>query len=353
MKTSALLAGLSALALISACSQSDDHAHDDHDAVAAEDHHASDDHHHAEDNDHHQDETEAHGHDDHAHSDDHHGNAGEHHAGGMPQTATLGFSLTSSPQAGSPSSVGLILFDANGNQLTASDLEDMHGHKLHVMMVDAGLEQLITLHPEADHHGEFSIDFTPDFARSYSVFANYAVTPGEVSHAEDHGHAHEEDDHGHAHEDDAHSHGDEDHAHDDEHAHDEGMKAAGYTQASSALIIGTDAPAPLPQTDVLNAVANGLTFTLTPAAAVTAGTPAQFTLSATTADGSPATGLGTSAHFTAFDAAAATMAHGHSSESTSNVSGELTFAESGPYRVFVTIEVSGETVTLPFKVQVG
>lgn len=345
MKTSALLAGLSALALISACSQSDDHAHDDHDAVASEDHHTTDDHHHA--------EAEEHAHEDNAHNDDHDADAGEHHASGMQQTATLGFSLTSSPQAGSPSSVGLILFDANGNQLKAADLEDMHGHKLHVMMVDAGLEQLITLHPEADHHGEFSIDFTPDFARSYSVFANYAVTPGEVSHAEDHDHAHEEDDHGHAHEDDAHSHGDEDHAHDDEHAHDEGMKAAGYTQASSALIIGTDAPAPLAQTDVLNVAANGLTFTLTPAAAVTAGTPAQFTLSATSADGSPATGLGTSAHFTAFDAAAATMAHGHSSESGSGVSGELTFAGSGPHRVFVTIEVSGETVTLPFTVQVG
>ncbi|MAI91757.1 hypothetical protein [Ponticaulis sp.] len=358
MKTSALFASLSALALITACSQDHDATHEDHDRVA-DDHHETDDHHDDAD-DHHGND---HGHDeDHLEAGDHH-DGGNHHAHDDQQSATLGFAIDASPAVGAPFSVGLILTDAAGNELTAADLDDMHGYKLHVMLVDTGLEQLVTLHPEADDHGEFTIEFTPEYGREYKVFANYIVTHGEISHADDHGHAHD-DDHGHAHEEDEHSHGGDDHAHDDvdDHAHDDDHahaadeKVAGYTQATSALIIGTDSADALPTENVLSITEGDLTFSITPSGPLESGTATGFTLTASQADGTAFTDfetvMGTQAHFAAFDASAEHMSHGHATDSGDGPSTELTFSEAGPHRVFVMVGVAGETLTLPFTVQV-
>jgi hypothetical protein len=55
----------------------------------------------------------------------------------------------------------LRLTDQNGQPIVAEDLAVKHEHRLHVMVVDAGLEDYAHAHPTAKPDGAFSFTFTP------------------------------------------------------------------------------------------------------------------------------------------------------------------------------------------------
>jgi len=114
--------------------------------------------------------------------------------------------------------------------------------------------------------------------------------------------------------------------------------------------------AALPTENVLSISEGDLTFSLMPSGPVKEGSGVNFALNASQADGTAFTDfepiMGELAHFAAFDASAKNMSHGHPAGGGDGLSAELTFAEAGPHRVFVLVSVSGETLTLPFTVQV-
>lgn len=114
--------------------------------------------------------------------------------------------------------------------------------------------------------------------------------------------------------------------------------------------------AALPTENVLSISEGDLTFSLMPSGPVKEGSGVNFALNASQADGTAFTDfepiMGELAHFAAFDASAKNMSHGHPAGGGDGLSAELTFAEAGPHRVFVLVSVSGETLTLPFIVQV-
>ena len=209
-----LLASVGVFALaVTGCSQGqgaeDDHGHAHEEGEAHE--HAGDDH--GDDHAHDGEQDHAHEADDHGH--EHGAGEGEHeHAAGTGEP-TLGFSLTQMPDAGDPLTVALILNGPEGQTVTASDMAATHGEKLHVMVVDEGLEDFIRLHPEAGSDGSFEITFTPEYPRTYRVWTHYALVDSDEEHSHD-----QEDDH---------------HHHDDE-----GEAAAGEIVLSDALIIGEE-----------------------------------------------------------------------------------------------------------------
>ncbi len=331
-----LLLALGLLALAGCSQGADNHGHD-----------------HGPDADHAHDSGDVHEHgaeDDHGHE---HGDDGDHHDHAAHGEPVLGFALTDTPVAGQPFTFSLILSDAEGLPVGAGDLATVHDHKLHVLIVDEALEDYTHTHPALGPDGLYQVTFTPEYGRTYRVWADYTLAEtGEHDHGDDDHHGHGEDDHSHA-EDDHHDHGDD---HDNHHA----MGGNAIT-VSEALIVGETAGPELPQTETLTASAGGLTYTLQPDGPVTVGAPVRMTVSVTGADGAPFQALepimGAYAHLVGFNAGATEMVHAHpegdhphgaNSRGGPDLQFEVTFKEPGPHRLFLQTVANGEEQSVSF-----
>jgi hypothetical protein len=294
------------------------HAHEEGDAHEHEPGHGDEHAHEGEGHHPHDDE-------DHEHS---HGEGEHQHAAGTGEP-TLGFSLTETPAAGEAVTFSLILNGPDGEAVSADDIAATHGEKLHVMLVDEGLEDFVSLHPEAGADGLYQITFTPEYPRTYRLWTHYALADGE----------------------DAHSHDAE-----DDHHHDDGASAAGAEVVmSEALIVGEeDAPA-LSGEDILTASAGGLEYELTAASYVRAGEPVTLVVSVTDTDGAAFEALeplmGAYGQLVGFSQGATSIVrahptgdhpHGGHSRGGPALRFETTFDEAGPHRLFLRTKADGK-----------
>ena len=328
--TRALLAalGLASLTLAGCGGADDDHGHDH--GPGADHAHESDDAH-------------AHDEEDHGHA---HEDGDDHHDHGTSASGpNLGFVIETPPAAGQSSTVSLILTGPNGQTLSPDDLAETHEHKLHVMIVDEGLEDYTHMHPEPGADGLYQITFTPAYARTYRVWADFTLAEGS------------DDDH--HHEDDAHDH-ESDSEHDGHHGDGEGQVIV-----SEALIVGEDAAPALGAENILTAEAGGLNYALVPGSEVKAGETVEFTVSVSDADGAPFAALepimGAYAHLVGFDAGATNMVHAHprgahphgaSSRGGPDLFFAVTSEEAGPHRLFLQTMTGGSEDSVAFTLNV-
>lgn len=254
--------------------------------------------------------------------------------------------MSETPVAGEPFTFSLILSDAEGRPVDADDLVTAHDHKLRVLIVDEALEDYQHMHPDLGSDGLYEVTFTPAYARTYRVWADYTL-------AETTDHEHGDDDHSHD-DDDHHDHGDDHHA-------DSGAAIT----VSEALIVGDDAGPALTGEDVLTGGAGGLTYRLATDGSLSVGTEA-LTISVTDANGAPFEALepvmGAYAHLVGFNAGATEMAHAHpkgdhphgaSSRGGPDLEFDVTFAQAGPHRLFLQTVTGGQERTVVFTVNVG
>lgn len=337
------LTGLSALALVLSASpafawQSHGHDHDDaHDHGQAHDHGASTDQGEAHDH------GDAHSHDgghDHDHGDEHSHAEPEHHGTGGLRLAAETIGDTA---AGQPVNLALSLSGPDGAALAADDLVMSHGHRLHVMIVDEGLEDYRHLHVDEDASGRFEVTFTPAYERIYRVWAS--VTLAEALVEEEHGHPHGDDAHG--------EHGDH---------HEAGSRAT----ATDWITVGEDAAPFIIPANLFEAESGDYRFEIHAEGNVTAGEVSELHLMVTDADGNPVDQLepllGAYAHLAGFNAGASRMVHAHPSglepQSAEDRGGpelgfEITFPEAGVYRLFVQVLIDGVEVPAVFTVVAG
>jgi hypothetical protein len=257
--------------------------------------------------------------------------AGHDHAGPVTITATPDGPMV----PGKPVTLTLRLTDPKGQPIVAADMKVNHGHLLHVMLVDAGLEDYVHAHPTANADGSFSFTFTPRLDRPYRLWADF-----KLAHAEGGG------DHA------GHGHGDDKHG--------------GATYASTDLPVGTKTPPALAATQSLRAEVGGLKFQLSLPSALKAGEAVNAQLAVLGPDGKPFTQLqplmGAYAHIVGFNPGANTMLHVHpeGAEPANDaarggpvISFTLEPEAAGPQRLFVQVKANGAEVTAPFTVLVA
>jgi hypothetical protein len=262
--------------------------------------------------------------------------------------AALTLVTSQPPVVGQPVTVTLNLKGPDGMPLGPDAIATKHEHKVHVMIVDSGLEDYTHVHatPGANP-GEWTVPFTPKLARAYKVWTDFALgSDAPAAKAKDEGHAHGEG----AHE----SHG--------------GSKADdAHPQTPSAdLLVGADTPPALAATQSLTAVVDGLTFTLSLGGAATKGQHVMTTLTVADAAGTPFTGLepimGAYAHLVGFSEGGTSMLHGHPEgdepkDKAARGGPILTFElhpeVSGTHRLFLQVQKGGKTLVVPFTLVVG
>jgi hypothetical protein len=253
--------------------------------------------------------------------------------------------------AGQPATLTLRLTDSNGAQIIPADLRMNHDHLLHVMVVDAGLEDYAHAHPTANADGTFTFTFTPRLDRPYRLWADFQLAhaePGSAP-AEQGGHSHGDESHG------DHSHGEEAHA-------DHGEP----TYASTDLAVGAGAVPTFAAPQSLRSEAGGLRFQLSLPGALQAGETTQAQLAVVSADGQPFTQLeplmGAYAHIVGFNPGASTMLHVHpegaepanaAARGGPVISFTLEPQSPGPQRLFVQVQANGAEIIVPFTVVVG
>ena len=278
-----------------------------------------------------------HSHNDDAHDHDH-AHDGHHHDHATAGEPVLGFVLTDTPVAGEPFTFDLILSDGEGRPVTTDDLMVVHDHKLHVLVVDEALEDYTHTHPKPGPDGLYRVIFTPEFARTYRVWADYRLAE-----AGDHDHEHD------------------DHSHDEHDHHDHHAEGSVPIAVSEALIVGEEAGPDLSGDDVLTATAGGLTYTLLTDGALTTGGSERLIIKVTGPDGAPFEALepimGAYAHLVGFNRGATEMVHAHpegdhphgaASRGGPDLEFEVTFMEPGPYRLFLQTMVNGNEQTVSF-----
>jgi hypothetical protein len=262
-------------------------------------------------------------------------------------------SLTVAPQgalaANQPVTLTMTLKDASGAPLGPDAIATSHTQKVHVMIVDAGLEDYTHAHatPGAAP-GEWTVSFTPKFARTYRVWTDFKLATGEEA--------------------EGHSHGEGGHAHGEGgHAHDGAAKSDEHGQTPSAtLTVGTEASPAVAPTQALSGEAGGLKFSLSLGGPATADAHVPATLVVTEAAGQPFAGLepimGAYAHLVGFSADGSTMVHAHPqgaepTEASARGGPALTFelhpTVAGPNRLFLQVQKDGAVITLPFTLMVG
>jgi hypothetical protein len=278
--------------------------------------------------------------------DDH---AGHDHEGPITLTATPATGL----RPGEPVTLALGLRDAQGAPVVGEDLKRKHEHLMHVMIVDAGLEDYTHIHPVANTDGTFSVTFTPRFDRPYRLWADFTLegtsahSPSEADprHAHDHNHAHE-------------------HTH---HPGADGHEDHGQSiLASIDLPVGTGAVPVVSAGPQLSAAIDGLRFQVSLAAGLQVGEATEARLAVIDAQGRPYSGLeplmGAFAHVVGFNPGATRMMHVHpdgGDPPSANARGGplLSFTlepeTAGPQRLFVQVKAEGREVTLPFTVVVA
>lgn len=262
-------------------------------------------------------------------------------------------SLTVAPQgvlaANQPVTLTLTLKDASGAPLGPEAIATSHTHKVHVLIVDAALEDYTHAHatPGAAP-GEWTVSFTPKFARTYRVWTDFKPTGSEEAE-------------GHAHGEGGHDHGE------GGHSHDQVAKSDEHGQTPSAtLTVGTEASPAVAPTQALTGGAGGLKFSLSLGGPVTADAHVPATLVVTDATGKPFAGLepvmGAYAHLVGFSADGSTMVHAHPLGEEPKDAGArggpaLTFelhpTVAGPNRLFLQVQKDGAVITVPFTLMVG
>lgn len=267
--------------------------------------------------------------------------SGHDHSGPVTITATPAGPMA----AGQPVTLTLRLTDQNGAQIVPADLRMNHDHLLHVMVVDAGLEDYAHAHPTANADGTFTFTFTPRLDRPYRLWADF-----QLAHAEQEG---------------GHSHGDESHG-DQSHGEEAHADHAEPTYASTDLAVGAGAVPAFAAPQSLRAEAGGLRFQLSLPSALQAGEATQAQLAVVSADGQPFTQLeplmGAYAHIVGFNPGATTMLHVHpegaapanaAARGGPVISFTLEPQNPGPQRLFVQVQANGAEIFVPFTVIVG
>lgn len=268
--------------------------------------------------------------------------------------------LTVQPAAplvpGQPVALTLRLTGPDGQPLGPDALAVSHTEKLHVMIVDAGLENYTHVHgvPGAVP-GEWTVSFTPRLDRTYTVWADFKLAAGSATPEGTDPHA------GH---DDHAGHGD----HGDHGGHGAGHHAgAGGAMTLKAVIEparpGTVAIAAQP---VLEGQAGGLTFVLKADGPLQVGAPARVTLSVADDARAPVRTLeplmGAFAHLVGFASTDGSMIHMHplgTEPATAAERGgpDLTFEwvpqQAGPMRLFAQVRHEGAELTVPFTIVVA
>ena len=288
---------------------------------------------HSHDHGHSHDQDGAHDHD--APADGHHDHGDRHdgHAITPPVMGGLTISPLTAVEAGAPVTVALSLQNAEGAEVTANDLAVTHERKLHVMIIDEGLEDYIHTHPDPDENGRFAITFTPKCARAYRIWADFTVAdedaPAPAAAERDH--------------------------------HD--APSGTPVVAAASLAVGDDAAPAFAGKNALFVDAGALRFRLWADGDVKAGETARFRLSVTDEDGTPFRGLepimGAYAHLVGFDPGATAMAHAHPSGAhphgpDSRGGPDLVFDvmldKPGPHRLFLQTRKDGEEIAAAFTV---
>ena len=231
--------------------------------------------------------------------------------------------------------MSLILSSPDGQPVTADDMALTHDHKLHVMIVDEGLEDYVHMHPEIGADGLYQVRFTPKFPRTYRVWADYTLAGSEGGDA----HGHDQDD---------------DHDH-------HGASSGDQVIVSEALIVGEEAAPELSSEDVLSASANGLTYELSASGQVKAGESVKLVVTITGPNGSAFAGLeplmGAYGHLVGFNLGATTMVHAHpggdhphgdASRGGPQLEFETVFEEAGPHKLFLQTKTGGSESGIAF-----
>lgn len=255
-------------------------------------------------------------------------------------------SLVVAPQgalaAGESVTLTLTLKDASGAPLGHEAIATSHTQKVHVMIVDAALEDYTHAHatPGAAP-GEWTVSFTPKFARTYQVWTDFKLATGEEA--------------------EGHSHGE------GGHSHNEMAKSDEHGQTPSAtLTVGTETSPAVAATQALTGEGGGLKFLLSLGGPVTADAHVPATLVVTDAAGQPFAGLepimGAHAHLVGFSADGSTMVHAHPQGEEPKDAGArggpaLTFdlhpTVAGPNRLFLQVQKDGAGITVPFTLMVA
>ncbi|RIJ22474.1 hypothetical protein D1224_10795 [Henriciella barbarensis] len=308
------------------------HAHENGKEHAHEGDDHADDHPHDGDDNHAPESDDDHGHE--------HGEGDHQHAAGTGEP-TLGFSLTDMPAAGERLTVSLILKAPDGRPVTDADITATHGEKLHVMVVDEGLEDYQHVHPQIGGNDLYEITFTPEFPRTYRVWTQYALADGEEAHTHD--------------------------GEDEGHHHDDETSASGKEVIlSEALIVGEDAAPALSSDNALTATANGLQFELSVPEAANVGVPVTLAVTVTGPDGAPFEGLEplmeAYGHLVGFSQGASNMIHAHptgahphgaNSRGGPELQFDVTFIEAGPHRLFLQTKANGDEASGAFTINVS
>lgn len=276
--------------------------------------------------------------------------SGDHASHDHSGPVTISATPSGAYRVGQPVTLTLRLTDKNGQPIVAEDLAVKHEHRLHAMVVDAGLQDYAHAHPTANADGTFSFTFTPKLDRPYRLWAYFSLNDhhgGETAKA-DHGHDHGDD------------HGKGGHSHGDDHHEDEA------TYASVDLPVGAGAVPPVAATQTLSAEADGLKFQLSLESALRAGQATRVRLAIVDAQGRPYTQLeplmGAFAHVVGFNPGATTMMHVHPDgaepkDASARGGPALAFTlepeVAGPQRLFVQVKANGREVMVPFTLVVG
>lgn len=268
--------------------------------------------------------------------------------------------LTVQPAApllpGEPVVLTLRLTGADGQPLGPDALAVSHTEKLHVMIVDAGLEDYTHVHgvPGAAP-GEWTVSFTPRLDRTYTVWADFKLAAGSVMAGGAEPHARHDDHAGHG-----------DHGDHGEHGAGHHAGAGGAMTLRAVIEPARPGPVAIAAQPVLEGEAGGLTFVLKTDGPLRVGAPARATLSVADGARAPVRTLeplmGAFAHLVGFASADGSMIHMHplgTEPATAAERGgpDLTFEwvpqQAGPMRLFAQVRHQGAALTVPFTIVVA
>jgi len=235
----------------------------------------------------------------------------------LPFPVTVKLTADHDPQPGVESHYTLSLITADNKTLRPSELAESQTRKLHLLLVDASLEDYVHIHPDAaDDSGQWTFSFTPKRPGPYHVYAQFIPSLSL-------------------------------------------REMIGETQI---VVPGETGPAvhrglaPFKDGDCIYSLS-------APAATLTAGGDETLTLSVQRADGGQVQlqpVMGTLAHLVAFDPARDGVAHLHptlTGQETNPTHPELSFvinfAQPGRYRLWGQVKIDGTERYVPFDIEVA
>jgi copper chaperone CopZ len=98
-------------------------------------------------------------------------NPHNHARRGSPARATLSVQTETTREAGVPSTLRLMLRDANGSMVR--DFDVIHEEKVHLIIVRDGLDIFAHVHPQVDADGMLTVPFTFPVGGAYRLFADF------------------------------------------------------------------------------------------------------------------------------------------------------------------------------------